>query len=84
MSTSTFEKKKHPTIAMKAIESSQIKQYGYDPASQTLAIQFAKGGVYHYSAFTPKHWEAFQKAKSAGSFFHKNVRGKFKHNLISE
>lgn len=70
-------KKPMPVISMTAVESSQIKQAGYDPATNTLAIQFkhGKGAIYHYPGVTQEQFDAFNSAKSAGSHFGKA----FKH-----
>lgn len=63
-------------ITMDSIESSQIAAIGYDPATQTLAIQFKSGtrAVYHYANVTPEDWEAFRAAESHGSHFYKHIK----------
>lgn len=75
----TAEAIQHPTIAMNAVESSQIAAIGHDPATNTLAIQFPgkgdkPGSVYHYANFTADDFKAFQDAESKGSFFGKNIK----------
>lgn len=58
-------------------ESSQLHAYGYDPTTQTLAIQFKRtvdgkrvgGSVYHYANVTPGAYNAFVKSDSKGSHF---------------
>lgn len=64
-------KKPMPVISMTAIESSQIKQAGYDPITKTLAMQFShgKGAIYHYPGITQEQFDAFKSAKSAGTHF---------------
>jgi len=70
--------KARPTIAMDEVVSSQIKAIGHDPATNTLAIQFASkkgpGSVYHYSGFTAEQFAAFKKAESIGSHFGKHIK----------
>lgn len=67
-----------PAINLMPCESSQIKGYGYDAASRTLAIQFrSNGATYHYSDVPPELVEDMKKAESVGSFFGKHIRGRF-------
>jgi KTSC domain len=63
-------------IALTPVTSSQIEAIGYDEPSQTLAIKFKSGGLYHYSNFTKEDWLSFASAESIGSHFYKNI----KHN----
>ncbi|WP_343743121.1 KTSC domain-containing protein [Herbaspirillum huttiense] len=75
----TAEAIQRPTIAMDAVESSQIAAIGHHAESNTLAIQFPgkgdkPGSVYHYANFTADDFKAFQDAESKGSFFGKNIK----------
>lgn len=76
--------KKHPEIPLKAVTSSQIEAIGYDAPTNTLAIKFKTGGLYHYADYPQKHWDQFSAAESVGSFFHKNIRGQFTHTRLGE
>lgn len=66
------------SIALDAVESSQIAAIGHDPETNTLAIQFAAksgtGSVYHYSNFTADDFAAFKAAESIGSHFGKHIK----------
>lgn len=71
-----------PRIAITPCESSQITGFGYDAASQTLAIQFpgrgvTPGSVYHYAAVPPTVFAEFQAAESKGKFFGSQIRGRY-------
>lgn len=72
--------KKHPQIALKEVESSQLHSIGYDAASQTLAIRFrnrttgAPTTLCHYANFTPEDFIAFDEAESKGSHFGKFIK----------
>lgn len=72
------EAKKHPIIALNAVDSSQIHAIGHHPETNTLAIQFkSKGGpgsVYHYQNFTAEHFAEFKNAESIGSHFGKAIK----------
>ncbi len=67
-------------IEIKALEggaSTNISGVGYDQPTQTLAVRFSNGRVYHYSEVTPKVYEDFNGAESKGKFFFSQIRGKF-------
>lgn len=70
--------KKFPDIALTPVkESKLLAGIGHDPATNTLAIEFSKGGIYHYQGVTAKDFAALQAAKSQGSHFGTAIRGKF-------
>lgn len=58
-------------------ESNQIAGFGYDAASQTLAVSFKRGGLYHYTGVPADVFAEMQAADSPGSFLHKNIKGTF-------
>ena len=75
------EEKKHPKIELCPCGSSRIHAHGYDPETQTLALQFkAKGGApgptYHYSGFEPETYEEMKGAESLGKFFGSKINTK--------
>ena len=66
-------------IQLTPVESSQLEAYGYDAATQTLAIRFKgkgdrPGSLYHYTNFTEKDYEALEAAESKGSHFIRNIK----------
>lgn len=65
---------KKPAIKLVPVASSQLKAIGYDKDSNTLAIEFNSGGVYHYANFTEQDWQDFQKAESKGSHFYRVIK----------
>lgn len=77
-------------IAMAACTSSQLAAFGYDPETQTLAIRFKpttgapQGSVYHYNDVPPATYEAMLGAPSIGTFFGKELRGKFSYEKQPE
>lgn len=79
-----------PVIHLTPCESSQLAAYGYDADSQTLAIRFKptsgapQGSVYHYFDVAPDVFGAMKKAPSVGTFFGKELRGKFKYEKQPE
>lgn len=64
-------------IELKPCESSQIEAFGYDQQSQTLAVKFKRGGLYHYTEVPSVVFDSLNTADSPGSFIHREVKGKF-------
>ena len=77
--------KASPVISMTACKSSNISHHGYDPTSQTLAVQFKAGGkTYHYAGVPGDLFTQMGKAESVGKFIVEQVVGKFKHTLQTQ
>lgn len=63
-------------IPLTAVNSSQIKEVGHDPATNTLAIAFAHtpGVVYQYPDCDADLHAAFVSAESIGKFFGAHIK----------
>lgn len=67
-------------IALEPCESSQIHSYGFDSATETLAVRFkdratgAPTSLYHYSNFTEANFKALKEAESTGSHFYRHIK----------
>ena len=62
-------------------DSSRIAAHGYDPDTNTLALQFkGRGGtpgpVYHYDKVEPELYEDLKRAESLGKFFGERINVK--------
>lgn len=55
-------------------KSSNIQSAKFDPATGIAEVLFANNKTYRYANFTPAMMVDWQAAKSAGSWFHANVR----------
>lgn len=64
------------------VVSNSIKSVGYREESQTLEVEFRNGRRYRYADVSKQHYFKFLNADSPGDFFHKNVKGQFKHQEI--
>lgn len=72
------------TIDRLKIDSSNISSVGYYEKRRVLAVQFlASGLVLHYDDVPIDTFEDFARAESRGSFYAKNIRGKFKARVMS-
>ena len=61
----------------KSIESSQIRSIGYDPATETLEVEFRGGEVWQYYHFPEYMWLEFESAQSQGKYFNQQIRERF-------
>lgn len=72
------------------IKSSQIDEIGHDAETSTLFIRFkakpgqAKGALYSYSDFDSDAYINFATAESIGSYFYKNIKGKYNFAKVDE
>lgn len=78
MATSIKSMSKCPSINLTPCKSSQVHAYGFDAATNTLAMQFKQGkdrlsAVYHYS-ITPELFTALNGAESKGKFFGAHIK----------
>ena len=71
-------------MKMKSVTSTNIQEIGHDPKTNTLAIRFKDGGLYHYEGVEAKAAEAMMGAKSVGSHFHAHIKGKHAHKRQDE
>jgi hypothetical protein len=65
-------------MLMVSVRSTNIRSAGYSAASRTLEIVFRSGGRYQYFGVPDLFFERLIKAKSAGRFFHDNIKDRFK------
>jgi len=56
------------------VTSSNLRSVGYDPATQTLEIEFLKSGVYQYAGVPRSVYEGLMEANSHGSYFDQFVK----------
>ena len=61
------------------VTSSNVKSIGHDADSNTLAVEFKDGSIYHYHDVPKDIHEGLVSAKSVGSYIHANIKGKYKH-----
>ena len=59
------------------VSSSDIASLGYDPATETLEIEFHATGVYRYFSVPAEVFETLRNTPSPGKFFRQNIKGKF-------
>lgn len=60
-----------------AVTSSNIQSVGYDPATETLEVEFIHGGIYHYTGVQSGELEGLMSAESHGTYFNANIKGRY-------
>lgn len=66
------------------VDSSLVAAHGYDEDTNTLHIQFKKGGTYTYANVPPEKYAALTSAESFGSHFLKNINGVHDHTKLPD
>ncbi len=66
------------------VTSSNLRSVGYDPASQTLEVEFLKSGaVYQYSGVPEDIYRELMAAESHGRYFFYHIRNAYAYRRIS-
>lgn len=60
--------------------SSNIAAISFDPETDTLTVEFRDGNSYDYFNVQPSTYRAFTQAGSAGSFFHRQIKGRYSYD----
>jgi hypothetical protein len=59
------------------VNSSDVATIAYDPAAQTLSVEFHATGWYRYFSVPADVVEAFVRTPSPGKFFRQHIKGKY-------
>jgi hypothetical protein len=62
--------------------SSNIDQIDYDEAGKILTITFKDGAAYAYTGVPRDVFFGIQHASSAGSYFYRQIRGRYPYSEI--
>jgi len=69
-------------IALTPCNSKMLQAFGYDTATQTLAVRFGPGKVYHYKDVPQDIADKMRDAESVGTCFAANVRNAFQFEVV--
>jgi len=64
------------------VSSSSIVSVGYDPASETLEVEFQSGAVYQYYNFNQSIYDEFMSAPSKGKFLAYQIKNAFPYSRV--
>ncbi len=57
------------------VESSMLREVGYDSETRTLEVEFTSGGIYEYYDVPSEVYKDLLRAESYGQYFNANVKG---------
>ncbi|HCR3555360.1 TPA: KTSC domain-containing protein [Morganella morganii] len=57
-----------------SVSSSNLRSVGYDPATNTLEVEFHHGGIYQYSGVPPHIHSGLMNASSKGQYFDAHIK----------
>lgn len=69
-------------VEVEPVESSAIKNVGYDAAASTLIITFDNGQAYKFFDVPADVHEELKSAKSKGTYFNSKVNGTYTYEVI--
>ena len=59
------------------VNSSSLREVGYDPETRTLEILFMSGGVYSYAGVPPEVYQTLMRVESKGKYFISRIKEVF-------
>jgi hypothetical protein len=64
-------------VTRSPVKSSSLLSVGYDPAMRVLEVEFAGGRVYQHHGVSSEQHANLLGAKSAGSYYHEHLKGRY-------
>lgn len=71
-------------IKMESVNSSNIKEIGYNAKNKVMLVKFHTGAMYSYSMVTAKTYNEFKNAQSVGKYFATNIKDKYPTLKVEE
>jgi hypothetical protein len=65
-----------------AVDSSLLASAAYDVSESVLNLEFRDGAIYRYFAVPATVYDDLLAADSKGSYFNKQIRGRFPYTLL--
>ena len=75
---------KRPSIVTIPCQSSQLKAWGYDAATQTLQVDFLRGASYQYDNVPQSFADGMAQAESIGRYFGKQIRSTYASHKMDD
>jgi hypothetical protein len=66
------------------VESTTLSTVAYDPAGQLLRLEFRSRAVYCYCDVPSAVYQDLMEADSKGSYFNRNIRGRFRYHRLAD
>lgn len=64
------------------VSSSNISSVGYDPAAETLEVEFVNGSIYQYFNVPENMYEQLMKESSKGRFLNAYIRNSYPYTRV--
>jgi hypothetical protein len=64
------------------VSSSNIVSAGYDPATETLEVEFQNGSVYQYYNVSQSVYEEFKSTPSKGKFIAYQIKNSYPYSRV--
>lgn len=64
------------------VDSSNIESIGYDSDTETLEIEFIKGGLYQYYGVPAYVYDELMSANSHGSYLASTIKGTYSYSKV--
>ena len=61
------------------VQSSNVSEVGYDPATMTMEVAFTNGSVYQYFDVPEAVFQELLSAESIGTFIHEQVKNMYRY-----
>lgn len=69
-------------ITLTPCNSKMLEAYGYEAATQILAVRFGPSKIYHYQGVPQDVYDQLRNAESVGITFAKLIRGQYPHEVV--
>jgi hypothetical protein len=69
-------------IDMIKVNSSNVKEIGYDGINKTLYIEFLNNSLYIYNGVPINKFEGLKNAPSVGSYLNRNIKDSYSYRRI--
>lgn len=64
------------------VQSSNLASVGYDPATETLEIEFLKSGIYEYKNVPQVVYDELMRATSHGTYFSSEIKNTYPNEKV--
>lgn len=65
-----------------SVVSSNVASLGYDPATETLEVEFLSGSIYQYYNVPEIMYDRMKRAQSKGEFLHMHVKNAYPYSRV--
>ena len=65
-----------------SVASSNLASVGYDPATETLEVEFLSGSVYQYYNVPENVYDELMKESSKGRFLHYHIKNEYPYSRV--